>query len=70
MIDNPDDIVTRQTASKTSAKLPFLVTVELDLDASGDFDLGSKGSPVRTGVADTVLKRGLTKLRKRETQTY
>ncbi|KAG9041741.1 hypothetical protein FS837_011817 [Tulasnella sp. UAMH 9824] len=71
-VKDPDDFITRRTASETSDRRPIMVTVELGTDEYGDVDLNSKGSPLPMsfkGIARS-MSRTVSRVRKRESVVY
>ncbi|KAG8909137.1 hypothetical protein FRC01_007110 [Tulasnella sp. 417] len=71
-IKDPDDIITRRTASETTDRRPIMVTVELGSDEYGDVDLSSKGTPLPISLKgmSRSLSRTVSKFRKRESVAY
>ncbi|KAG8910872.1 hypothetical protein FRC00_007418 [Tulasnella sp. 408] len=71
-IKDPDDFITRRTASETSDRRPIMVTVELGADEYGDVDLNTKGTPLPMsfkGLARSMT-RTVSRVRKRESVVY
>ncbi|KIO16987.1 hypothetical protein M407DRAFT_246870 [Tulasnella calospora MUT 4182] len=71
-IKDPDDFITRRTASETSDRKPIMVTVELGADEYGDVDLNTKGTPLPISLKGMArsLSRTVSRVRKRESVAY
>ncbi|KIO17395.1 hypothetical protein M407DRAFT_32939 [Tulasnella calospora MUT 4182] len=71
-IKDPDDFITRRTASETSDREPIMVTVELGADEYGDVDLNTKGIPLPISLKGMArsLSRTVSRVRKRESVIY